>query len=180
MNAIMRIAGRALMVAALLTVGAASADAKNPLKVKSGDEDVFNDKKSTAIYTVDLKGATWEEEETFEAYSGDEYAKRVEIISQAWKNEAGEELNLKAVDSDARYTVCLRIDNFEQKQALTSTWGRMYIRIYGTITVTDNTTGEAVCVITVDGSGGDPDYVQNDRFPKTIKELVENIDDLVD
>ncbi len=70
-------------------------------------------------------------------------------------------------EGDAPYQVILKVYTFERSQG-PGVMGSCYISIYGTFSVIDTATNEVVLEVKVDNVKGDTDFVETDRFPKTI------------
>ena len=77
-------------------------------------------------------------------------------------------------EGDAPYRVVLKVSKFERKQG-PGMWGSCFIRVFGTMSVIDNASGETALELEVDGVKGDTDFVETDRFPKTMNWLARDI-----
>lgn len=146
------------------------------LKKVSGSLEILKEKADVTM-TLNLEDATWEEDETFEEYCEDEYQERVQLLNKSWKScFKKHSTGLTPSDDAPKYSAKLTITNFEQKQG--SNWGRMRIALYGTMTISELSSGNDVLVMKLDGFCGSSDYNQNDRLVKAVDELCEKLFDL--
>ena len=164
-----------LLITAVLLLTAASLFAAKPLKVNKGSLDVLRED-ATATWSIDLSQATFEKKQAFEAWCEGEYQTRVQLINDAFFasfNKYSKGLTL-VNEGEAPYKLTFKISNFERKQG-PGMWGSMFIRVFGVIEIEDCASGETVCEIEVNGVKGDTDFVENDRFPKTMDWLCRDI-----
>jgi len=68
----------------------------------------------------------------------------------------------------------LKVDKFERTQG-PGVWGSCYISVYGTLCVVDAASGETALEIQVNNVKGDTDFVETDRFPKTMNWLCRDL-----
>ena len=166
---------RFLIVCAALLVTSVSLFAAKPLRVASGSLDILR-QDVTATWFIDLSEAVFEKDGSFKTWCGEDYDIRVKLMNDAFfegfrKYSTG----IKLVnEGDAPYKIVLKIREFERKQG-PGMWGSAFIRIFGTFEVTDKVSGETVLVMDVDGVKGDTDFVETDRFPKTIDWFVRDL-----
>ena len=166
---------RFLLVSALL-LGSVSLFAAKPLKVSKGSLNVFK-QDVTATYVIDLSQAQFvnngifakENKGDFKTWCEGDYEERVRLMDEAFFDAFnGYSSGMKLVnDGDTSYKVVLKIDTFERSQG-PGVMGSCYISIYGTFTVVDAATGETALEVQVNNVKGDTDFVENDRFPKTM------------
>lgn len=161
-----------ILLATCLSIASYAGD----LKVQ-GDKKVLKEK-ATADIVFDFSQTTWEEDETFVDYCNDgTYDERIAMSKTSLVdafNQKSKGLKLTENATDAAYKVVVRVDNFVQKQGGVM-WGRMYIKIYGEITVQDAKTGETVLTVTVKGLSGNSDFAPLDRFKKSFAALGEEL-----
>ena len=80
---------------------------------------------------------------------------------------------MKLVKDDAPFQLEFTIKRFERKMGMN--FGQFSMKIDGTIKIVDKAYGETVCQLDVDGIKGAADFVENDRFPKTMDTLCKEI-----
>ena len=163
----------AIITVMLLT--AVTAFAAKPLKVTKGSLDVLKED-AVATWAIDLSEAVFEKEGDFKTWCGEDYDTRVNLMNEAFfasfnDNSKG----LKLVnEGDAPYRLSLKVREFERKQG-PGMWGSCFIRVFGTLSIVDAATGETALELEVNGVKGDTDFVENDRFPKTMNWLARDI-----
>ena len=164
-----------LLLTAVLLLTAASLFAAKPLKVNKGSLDVLRED-ATATWSIDLSQATFEKKQAFEAWCEGEYQTRVQLINDAFFASFNKySKGLKLVnEGEAPYKLTFKVSDFDRKQG-PGMWGSMFIRVFGVIEIVDCASGETVCEIEVNGVKGDTDFVENDRFPKTMDWLCRDI-----
>lgn len=166
---------RILLVSALL-LASVSLFAAKPLKVTKGSMDVFK-QDVTATWTIDLSEAEFvnngifakENKGDFKTWCEDDYDERVRLMNDAFFDAfniytTGMEL---VKEGEAPYQVVLKVNTFEREQG-PGVMGSCFISIYGTLSVIDNASGESVLEVAVNKVKGDTDFVETDRFPKTM------------
>lgn len=163
------------LVSAVLLLTAASLFAAKPLKVSKGSLDVLS-QDATATWTIDLSNATFEKKQAFETWCEGDYQTRVQSMNDTFFNSFNKySKGLKLVNAgEAPYQLVFTVSNFERKQG-PGMWGSMFVRVFGTIDIIDCASGETVCQIEVNGVKGDTDFVENDRFPKTMDWLCRDL-----
>ena len=163
------------LVTAVLLLTAASLFAAKPLKVSKGSLDVLS-QDATATWTIDLSKATFEKKQSFEAWSEGDYQTRVQSMNDTFFNSFNKySKGLKLVNAgEAPYQLVFTVSDFERKQG-PGMWGSMFVRVFGTIDIIDCASGETVCQIEVNGVKGHTDFVENDRFPKTMDWLCRDL-----
>lgn len=164
-----------LLTTAILLFTAASLFAAKPLKVSKGSTDVLR-QDATATWAIDLSQATFEEKQPFEAWCEDDYQTRVQGMNETFFASFNKySKGLKLVnEGTAPYKLTFKVSNFDRKQG-SGMWGSMFIRVFGVIEITDSASVETVCEIEVNGVKGDTDFVENDRFPKTMDWLCRDL-----
>ena len=160
---------------AILLLTAASLFAAKPLKVSKGSLDVLR-QDATATWTIDLSQATFEKDQSFEAsYEGDFQALVQSINDTFFESFNKFSKGLKLVKEEpAPYKLVFKVKDFERKQG-PGMWGSMFIRVTGVIDIEDCASGETVCELEVNGVKGDTDFVEADRYPKTMDWLCRDI-----
>ena len=144
------------------------------LKTKSGDIAVLKEA-ANATFELNIDGATWEKKEDFKTWCEEDYDVRVKSMQETFPTSFNKYTSgLKIADQSPKYKVVLTINNFERKQGM-GLWGSCYITISGTLDIQDAATGSTVLSVEVKNQGGDTDFVENDRFPKTIDELCKKL-----
>ena len=164
-----------LFVSALL-LASVSLFAAKPLKVSKGNLSVLRED-ATATWTIDLSDAQFvnngifakERKGDFKTWCEDDYDVRVQLMNEEFYrafNFYSDGLKL-VKEGDAPYQVILKVYTFERSQG-PGVMGSCYISIYGTLSVIDTATGEVALEVKVDNVKGDTDFVETERFPKTI------------
>ena len=77
-------------------------------------------------------------------------------------------------EGKAPYQVILKVDKFERAQG-PGVMGSCYISVFGTLSLIDNASGESVLEVAVNNVKGDTDFVETDRFPKTMTWLCRDL-----
>ena len=163
---------RILTLSALL-LASVSLFAAKPLKLSAGSLDVLKEN-VTATVTIDLSQAMFENEKDFKSWCGDEYDTRVKIINDSFFEKFNKySKGMQLVKEDAPYQLVFVIKKFERKMG--ANFGQFSMKIDGTIQIVDKASGETVCQLDVDGVKGAADFVENDRFPKTMDTLCKEI-----
>ena len=164
-----------LLVSALL-LASVSLFAAKPLKVAKGSLDVFK-QDVTATWTIDISEAQFvnngifakENKGDFKTWCEGDYDERVRLMNEAFFEAFNEKSpGMKLVnEGEAPYKVILKVNTFERSQG-PGVMGSCYISIYGTLSVLDSATGETALEVNVNNVKGDTDFVETDRFPKTM------------
>lgn len=154
------------MAAMLLT--SASLFAAKPLKVTDGNLAVLKES-ATATWKIDLSKAVFENDGDFKAWCGADYDARVKLMNDTFFASFNKYSNgLKLVEKgSAPYKLVFKVSKFERKQG-PGMWGSCFIKAYGDIEIVDAKTGEVALKLSVDGQPGDTDFVETDRFGKTM------------
>jgi hypothetical protein len=157
--------------------------AAKPLKVTAGSLSVLKED-ATATWTIDLSEAQFvnngvfarENKGDFKTWCEDDYDVRVQLMNEAFFEAFNSYSNgLKLVnEGEAPYKVILKVNTFERGQG-PGVMGSCYISVYGTLEVINVATGEKALEIQVNNVKGDTDFVETDRFPKTMNWLCRDI-----
>ncbi|MBO7638141.1 MAG: hypothetical protein J6S91_04105 [Treponema sp.] len=157
---------RILAIAALLLTSVSLFAAK-PMKVVDGSLAVLKEN-AKATWKIDLSKAVFENDGDFKTWCGADYNDRVKIMNDTFFasfNKYSE--GLKLVDKGkAPYKVVLKGREFERK--LGGMMGSAYIKVYGDLEVINVASGKVELKVELDGQGGAPDFVETDRFGKTM------------
>ncbi len=148
----------------------------NTVKLLSGSTDVFKEQ-STAILEFDYSETTWEEDEIYELYCGNDYEERVNISVKAFEkkfNITSKGLKIKNEDSGAKYKIVFKVIDLEQHQSM-SMWGRLTMEVTGQIDVIEISSGKNVCSLKLTKIQGEADYATNDRITKAFCNVAERI-----
>ena len=143
------------------------------VRITSGSSD-FLKEQVTAKIVYDYSETTWEEDQTYKRWCGEDYEERIELSKESFiiafnKNSEGLKFRLNDNNEGAKYKLTFKVDNIEQHAG--GSWGQLYMCCYGVISVQDIDTEEIVCTISIDPACGEPDYVTNDRIAKCFKEV---------
>ena len=158
-----------LIAMAALLLTSASLFAAKPLKVVDGSLAVLKES-AKATWKIDLSKAVFEKDGDFKAWCGEDYNDRVKIMNDTFfesfnKYSKG---GLTLVKSgSAPYKIVLTLNKFERKQG-PGMFGNCFIKAYGDLKVVNAKTGAVVLKIDVDGQPGNSDFVETERFGKTM------------
>ncbi|MCR5456063.1 MAG: hypothetical protein K6F33_13850 [Bacteroidales bacterium] len=148
----------------------------NAVRLISGSTDVFNES-ATAILEFDYSETTWEEDEIYELYCGDDFQERVNVSEKAFEkkfNITSKGMKIKNEDSGAKYKIVFKIVDLEQHQSM-SMWGRMTMEVTGQIDVIEISSGKSVCCLQLTKVQGEADYATNDRITKLFCNVADRI-----
>ena len=167
---------RKLLLISALMLASVSLFAAKPLKVTKDNLSVLKED-ATATCVIDLSDAQFvnngifakERKGDFKTWCEEDYDERVQLMNEEIYRAFNYYSNgLKLVkEDDAPYQVILKVYTFERSQG-PGVMGSCYISIYGIFTVIDKATGETALEVKVENVKGDTDFVETDRFPKTI------------
>ena len=143
------------------------------VRITSGSSG-FLKEQVTAEMLFDYSETTWEEDQTYKRWCGEDYDERIELSKEAFiiafnKKSDGLKIKLNDNNNGAKYKITFKVDNIEQHAG--GHWGQLYISCYGVISVQDINTEDIVCTISVNQINGEPDYVTNDRIAKCFREV---------
>jgi hypothetical protein len=96
------------------------------VKVKEGKAAFFKENAS-AVVEFDFSETTWEEDEDFKTWCGDQYEKRLNAIQQSFVksfNENSKGLKIVESGNDAKYKILIEVKDLERHQAFTGSWGQ--------------------------------------------------------
>jgi hypothetical protein len=108
------------------------------VKVKVGNASFLKENVS-AIVEFDFTKTTWEEDEDFKAWCGDQYEKRITAMQQSFVvsfNENSKGLKIPESSDGAKYKIIIEVKDLERHQAFTGTWGQgkfsttAYIKVF--------------------------------------------------
>lgn len=137
-----------------------------------GDKKVFNEN-AQAVFEFDLSGTRFDSKKDFKEWCGSDYKERVDLMEASFIGNFNDKFNLKISKSasDAKYKVIFHVDNFERKLVVITGYCAL-MRVFGVIEIVDNQTNATVCTVRIDGVDGKKDYVETDRFPKAMTEVI--------
>lgn len=157
-----------LLFSALLVCTVISAKG---LKVSNGSTS-FLKEDATFSVVFDFTKTSWEKDESFKEWCGNDFDERVKIMTYAFQKVVATWSKLKGSDNP-RYIITIVPTNFKRKQNGFA-WGSYHIRMDGTITVTDTQTQKVVCTVNVDNVGGSNSFDENSRLENCIKDMAED------
>lgn len=139
------------------------------LKTTNGDASIVRNPDATAFVEINLEGCRWEKKEDYKAWCGNDYDARsgAAVVAgfTSGFNDKTKGMKIVPTKNNAKYSIVFNVVNMQRKQGM-GMWGSCFIKLYGTIIVTDLSTGEKVATIEVDGQNGDTDFVETDRIVK--------------
>ncbi|MCQ2974312.1 MAG: hypothetical protein MJ211_05820 [Bacteroidales bacterium] len=141
------------------------------ITVTQGNKNVFNEN-ALVIVEFDYSSTTWEDDDNYKTWSGNDFDERVNLSINAFTNSfKATSKKLKVSENqDAKYKIVVIVENLEQHQSM-STWGRLTMKITGKIQVVEIDTNNLVCELSVKDVKGSPDYTMTDRINKAFCEL---------
>jgi len=164
------------LICTILAVLFCSLASAASLNVVSGDVAVLKED-ATCTFELDLTNAMFERKKDFKEWCGLEYEERVLLMETAFPesfNAKTKGLKISTDGSSAKYKMTLHISNFVRKAGAfygASAW----MRIDGTLTVIETSTGNEVLKIDINHFYGEQDFVETDRFPKAVSELAKKL-----
>jgi hypothetical protein len=147
------------------------------VKVKVGNAS-FLKENASAIVEFDFTKTTWEEDEDFKAWCGDQYEKRITAMQQSFVvsfNENSKGLKIPESSDGAKYKIIIEVKDLERHQAFTGTWGQGKFSTTAYIKVLEIASNQIVCEIDVDGFGSGKDYDYADGLGKCYKGLAKQL-----
>lgn len=163
------------MLVTLAVLLSISAMAK--VKVKSGSAACMREE-ATAVIVFDYSEATYDEDETYQAWCGEDYEERVNLsitdfINAFNSNSKGLQINNEA--TDAKYRIIVKVGDCDQSMDMGCSWGEMRFKCSAMITVVEIATDEVVCTVEVDEEEGLCDYVPNDRIGSCFRAIAREL-----
>lgn len=150
------------------------------LKILSGDLCPILEAPAEALVEFDYSKTTWEEEESYKSFCGEDYEHRVQDSYDTFifkANSYENPLKFAQESSAAKYKIIIKLDDIERHQGM-SMWGRMYIEIRGEIEIFDIEKNESICKIKIKDLSGGEDFAPDDRLKKCFTELAEEFIEL--
>jgi hypothetical protein len=164
-----------IMLMTLAVLLSVSAMAK--VKVKSGSTDCLKEN-ATAVIEFDYSEATFDEDESYITWCGEDFAKRdslstADFIGSFNRNSKGLQINNEA--SDAKYRIVVKVGDCDQSMDMGCSWGEMRFKCSAMITIVEIATNEVVCTVEVDEEEGLCDYVPNDRIASCYRSIAKEL-----
>lgn len=168
---------RRLLLTTLVTVLTSMYCMAGGVKVKVGNAS-FLKENASAIVEFDFTKTTWEEDEDFKTWCGDQYEKRIAAMKQSFVasfNENSKGLKISDSSDGVKYIISIEVRDLERHQAFTGTWGQGKFSTTAYIKVFDIASNQIVCEIDVDGFGSGKDYDYADGLSKCYKGLAKQL-----
>lgn len=153
--------------------------AGSDLKVTQGDKKFFKTASGTAVMELIFDNATFDDKMPLaqnEKFKDMDNVKK--ISAEAFKGEFNKKVkNVSVIDdvSSAKYKFTFNISKMDQYFKVMGFIPSPATKVYGTLTITDNATGEVLVVINVDGADGganpSPDGTIEDCFRDLAKQM---------
>ena len=164
-----------IMLVTLAVLLSVSAMAK--VKVKSGSAACMKED-ATAVIEFDYSEATYDEDESFQSWCGEDFEERVnlsieEFIGSFNRNSKGLKINNE--DTEAKYRIIVKVGDCDQKMDMGCSWGEMRFECSAMVTIVEIATNEVVCTIEVDEEEGLCDYVPNDRIASCFRSIAKEL-----
>ena len=153
--------------------------AKKQLSLTEGTakdlQSVFAQKDQQMLVVMDYSTTMWEDDGSYKEFCGNDYEKRVNDSYVAFIdafNHKNKNMIQATADTTAevKAKVVVKIDKWDRKFAGVGGYGKLYICIYGTVTVYD-ATDKAVASAEIYKLAGGEDYVEDDRLKKCFANL---------
>ncbi len=147
------------------------------VKVKEGKAS-FLKENASAIVEFDFSKTTWEEDEDFKTWCGDQYEKRKAVMQNAFVtsfNENSKGLKINSGAKDAKYKIVVEVKDLERHQSFTGMWGQGKISTTGYIKVFELSSNQIICDIYIDGYGSGKDFDITDGMEKCYKALAKEV-----
>ena len=157
------------LFAVLLTI---TVNAASPLKVISGTTSFLNADAGACI-EFDFSNSTWEKDETLKQHFQDEYDELINTSQSTFIdafNSSNNKLKIVGKEEKPQYKIVIK---FENLHATVGAFGRKYVRVWGTATVTDLSSNEEVCLIKITKLTGAEDYFTKEATWKSFKKFGE-------
>lgn len=146
------------------------------VKVTSGGTSWLKGQETVNI-EFDFSNTTWEKDENFKTWCGEDYEKRVDAIENGFiksfnDNSKGAKLSNA---ENSQYKMIVVVKDLERHQAFTGMWGQGKFSTTCLIKVVNTTTNDIVCEISVDGYGSGKDFNYTDGIRKCYQALGKEI-----
>lgn len=150
-----------------------------PLKVSQGDKKFFSKGSGTAVVEINWDNAKYD---NGRVTLQDEYKNELsEVKSKALSgftegfNDKSKKLNVKSGDADYKFTI--NVTNVDRRtKIMTVSWSYgPATSIWGTLTVTNQKTGEVVLVVDIDEMSGNNDFDAADSMERAFTKLGEKV-----
>ena len=136
------------------------------VKVTSGSTACLKEN-ATAIVEFDYSEATFDKEQSYESWCGEDYEERVNLSKEEFIrsfNKKSKGLQINNDSSDAKYRIIVKVGNCDQNMGMSCTWGQMQFKCSGIITIVEIATNEIICTVDVNEVKGGCDYTPLDRI----------------
>jgi len=149
-----------------------------PLSFKSGDKKFFKTADGGALLEVTYEGATYDDRMPLtEKYSNIDEKTKISYDGFVEEfSERSKKVNIVDNAKDAKYKFTIKVTKVDEFFNVMGFIPGPCIRVWGTFTVTDLSTGSEVLVVDIDeidgGSAPTPDRAFNDTFGELGKKIV--------
>lgn len=161
----------------LVLVGCMTAMAGSDIKVIEGNKKFLKTAEGNAVLVFDWDGATFDNKQPLaEKFSNLEGLKKI-----AWSgfeetfNEKSKKVKIVADENGAKYRFSMKVTNMDQYFKVMGFIPGNATKVWGTLTVTDLSTGEVLAVIEVKevngGANPSPDGSLSDCFEELAKQV---------
>ena len=148
----------------------------NIVKLLSGNIDVLHEN-ATALLEFDYNGTTWEEDDDYKQWCGDDYDERVRLSISAFEksfNATSDGLEI-VKEQNAKYKIVFKVIDLEQHQSFWGMWGQLTMEVNGKIDIINNETNEKVLSLLLITIQGKFDYTMTDRIKKAFSNVAERL-----
>ena len=136
------------------------------VKVVSGSSACLKEK-AIAVVEFDYSEATFDKDQSYESWCGEDYEERVERSTEEFIksfNEKSKGLQINNNDTTAKYRIIVKVNDCDQNMGFSCSWGQFQFKSSGVITIVEIATNEVVCTLEVDEEKGGCDYTPVDRI----------------
>lgn len=140
---------------------------KSPLKITEGDICPLLTESSEAILEIDYSNTTWEEDEDYKSFCGEDYDIRVLNSKNVFTNSFNALSTGIRINNDSetpKYKIILKPIDLERSLNLFT--GQASIILTASVEIINISSNDLVLQVNIKEYEGDCDYVPNDRLDK--------------
>lgn len=166
-----------LLTLLLVLVGCLTAMAGSDIKVTEGNKKFLKTAEGNAVLVFDWDGATFDNKEPLTS----KFSNLEELKKVAWNgfaetfNEKSKKVKVVADEANAKYKFAMKVTNMDQYFKVMGFVPGNATKVWGTMTITDLSTGEVLAIIEVKevngGANPSPDGSFSDCFEELAKQV---------
>jgi len=122
---------------------------------------------ATAIVEFDYSDATFDKNQSYEKWCGEDFEERVVNSTEAFVssfNKKSKGLKINDNAAEAKYRIVVKVGDCDQNMGMSCSWGQMQFKCSAIITIVEIATNEVVCTVEVDEEKGFCDYTPLHRI----------------